>query len=294
MSVFTTIQPTFQPTFQSAFQLKRYLTSALKQLSLLLLLSIQTTTAFSGGAETSMETVSASTSEPISELVLSPYSANYSAKFSGLDIEAVQRLEEIEPGIYRESLTAKNFLGKIDEQSTFSLTDEQLLLPAEYSYIRSVFGRTKTEVQRFDWQSKTLHYQKNDSHKETALEAGQLDMITHRLQLRRDLNAGHRAFSYPVISRGKLKQYAYRVVSNEVLETALGPLATVKVEKIVDADDSTQFIAWLARDWEYLIVKLEQKKNGDSHQLELRSAVVNNQTVQPLNNAHTNSDGSTE
>ena len=79
---------------------------------------------------------------------------------------AVQRLEEIKPGIYRESLTAKNFLGKIDEQSTFNLTDDQRLLPTEYSYIRSVFGRTKTEVQHFDWQNKTLHYQKNDSHKE--------------------------------------------------------------------------------------------------------------------------------
>ena len=79
---------------------------------------------------------------------ISLYSANYSAKFSGLDIEAVQRLEEIEPGIYRESLNARNFLGKINEQSTFSLTDKQQLRPTEYSYVRSVFGRTKTEVQR--------------------------------------------------------------------------------------------------------------------------------------------------
>ena len=287
MSAFTTIQPRLQSAFQSGLQLSfqpgSYLTGSLKQLSLLLLLFIQATTAFS-----------ATSVDSISKAPISPYSANYSAKFSGLDIEAVQRLEEIEPGIYRESLTAKNFLGKIDEQSTFSLTDEQLLRPTEYSYIRSVFGRTKTEVQRFDWQSKTLHYQKNDSHKETVLEAGQLDMITHRLQLRRDLNAGQRAFSYPVISRGKLKQYDYRVVANEVLETAIGPLATVKVERIVDADSKGQFTAWLASDWDHLIVKLEQKKNGDSHQLELRSAVVNNQTVQPLNHAHTNSDGSTE
>jgi len=53
---------------------------------------------------------------------ISLFKANYSAKFSGLNIDAVQRLEEIEPGVYRESLVAENFLGKIDEQSTFSLT----------------------------------------------------------------------------------------------------------------------------------------------------------------------------
>ena len=283
MSVFTTIQLGLSSAFQSGFRSGSYLTGSLKQLSLLLLLSIQATTTFS-----------AASVDNIPKAPISPYSANYSAKFSGLDIEAVQRLEEIEPDLYRESLSAKNFLGKIDEQSTFSLTDKQLLRPTEYSYVRSVFGRTKTEVQRFDWQNKTLHYQKNDSHKESTLEAGQLDMITHRLQLRRDLNAGLTEFSYPVISRGKLKQYAYRVVANEVLETAIGPLATVKVERVVDADSKSQFTAWLAKDWEHLIVKLEQKKNGDSHQREQRSAVINNQTGQPLNRTQIISDGSTE
>ena len=287
MSVLTRIQPAPQLAThlvqQSAFQLKRFFNSALKQVGILVLLSVQTTMGFS-----------ATSTNSAPEAPISLYSANYSAKFSGLDIEAVQRLEEIEPGIYRESLTAKNFLGKIDEQSTFNLTDDQRLLPTEYSYIRSVFGRTKTEVQHFDWQNKTLHYQKNDSHKEAPLAVGQLDMITHRLQLRRDLNAGRSAFAYPVISRGKLKQYSYRVVADEVLETAIGPLATVKVERIVDEDSSGQFTAWLAKDWDHLIVKLEQKKNGDSHQLELRSAVINNQIVQSLHDTHTNSDGSTE
>jgi hypothetical protein len=256
-------------------------------LPLLLLLFMQSTTAFSSTTATSLE------STPESPISL--YSANYSATFSGLKIEAVQRLEEIEPGIYRESLTAKNFLGKIDEQSTFNLTDEQQLRPTEYSYIRSFFGSTKTEVQHFDWKNNTVRYQKNDSHQETALAAGQLDMITHRLQLRRDLNAGHTAFSYPVISRGKLKQYEYRVAGNEVLETAIGPLQTVRVERIGYAASDNQFTAWLASDWDHLIVKLEQKKNGDSHQLELRSAVINNQTVLPLNiTDHKKMDGITE
>ena len=278
MSAFKTILSALQLTANSA--------RALRLLPLLVLLSINSTTAFSAAAGTSLETANESS--------ISLYHADYSAKFSGLEIEAVQRLEEIEPGVYRESLAAKNFLGKIDEQSTFSFTDKQQLRPAEYSYIRSVLGRTKTEVQRFDWQNSTLHYEKNDSHQETALAAGQLDMITHRLQLRRDLNAGRSAFSYPVISRGKLKQYEYRVVGNEVLETAIGPLQTVRVERIVDTASDTQFTAWLASDWNHLIVKLEQTKNGDSNQLELRRAVINNQTVVPLNSNHKNTDGSTE
>ncbi len=211
---------------------------------------------------------------------ISLFKANYSAKFSGLNIDAVQRLEEIEPGVYRESLVAENFLGKIDEQSTFSLTDDQQIQPTEYHYIRSVLGRTRREVQQFDWANKRVQYRKGDHTKETVLQPGQLDMITHRLQLRRDLEAGKKQFSYAVISRGKLKQYHYQIVAEEILQTAIGPLNTVKIEKV--SDDNRRFTAWLANDWNYLIVKLEQSQNGDNHTLELRSAVVNSQSVVPL------------
>ena len=135
---------------------------------------------------------------------------------------------------------------------------------------------------------------KNDSHKETALDSRAAGYDHPPPAVAPGFKRRPQGFSYPVISRGKLKQYDYRVVGNEVLETAIGPLATVKVERVVDADSNSQFTAWLASDWEHLIVKLEQKKNGDSHQLKLRSAVVNNQTVLPLKNDHTKTDGSTE
>jgi len=251
------------PTFKAS--------KSLHAVTLLALLmgGLQTVAAF--GADTNVK---------IAEPTLSPYRADYSAKFSGLSIEAVQRLEEIAPGIYRESLVAKNFLGKIDEQSTFSLTDDQQLQPTEYHYIRSILGSTKTEVQNFDWQNKRIEYHKNEQLKEADLQPGQLDMITHRLQLRRDLKAGRKNLSYAVISRGKLKKYQYKIVAEEVLQTAIGPLNTIKIEKV--SDDDREFTAWLASDWDYLIVKLVQSQNGDSHKLELRSAVVNNQTVLPL------------
>ena len=106
-------------------------------------------------------------------------------------------------------------------------------------------------------------------------------MITHRLQLRRDLSAGQQVFSYPVISRGKLKQYSYKVVSEQILQTAIGPLNTVKVERVIDDGDKSVSV-WLATDWDYLIVKLQQSKGKDGHHLELRDAVINNKKITPL------------
>jgi hypothetical protein len=213
---------------------------------------------------------------------ISPYHATYFAKFSGLNIDAVQKLEEIEPGIYRESLKAKNFIGSVNEQSTFKLTADHQLQPTRYSYSRSVFGRDRTEEQNFDWQSSVMQYQKGGNAKnELEIEPGVLDMITHRLQLRRDLNGGKQVFSYPVISRGKLKQYDYRVVSKQILETAIGPLNTVKVERVIDDAEKTVSV-WLATDWDFLVVKLQQSKGKDGHHLELKGAVINNKIITPL------------
>ena len=220
--------------------------------------------------------------EPASQLPISVYSATYKAQFSGLNINAVQKLEEIEPGVYRESLRAKNFIGKVNEQSTFKLTADQQLCPTTHSYTRSVFGRDRSEEHSFDWQSSVVQYRKDGSTKnELELEAGYLDMITHRLQLRRDLSAGQQVFSYPVISRGKLKQYSYKVVSEEILQTAIGPLNTVKVERVIDDSDKSVSV-WLATDWDYLIVRLQQSKGKDGHHLELRDAVINNKKITPL------------
>lgn len=244
-----------------------------KLLSLLLL-----AVASSSFSHTHSDTENQTASQP----PISLYHATYKAQFSGLNINAVQKLEEIEPGVYRESLRAKNFIGKVNEQSTFKLTANQQLCPTTHSYTRSVFGRDRSEEHSFDWQSSVVQYRKDGSTKnELELEAGYLDMITHRLQLRRDLSAGQQVFSYPVISRGKLKQYSYKVVSEEILQTAIGPLNTVKVERVIDDSDKSVSV-WLATDWDYLIVRLQQSKGKDGHHLELRDAVINNKKITPL------------
>jgi len=250
-----------------------------KLLSLLLLVSASS--AFSHSHKSSYND-SHTDSKTASQLPISLYQASYSAQFSGLNINAVQKLEEIEPGIYRESLSAKNFIGKVNEQSTFKLTADQQLSPTQYSYTRSVFGRDRSEEHNFDWQGSKVQYRKDGSaNNELKLEAGFLDMITHRLQLRRDLSAGKQVFSYPVISRGKLKQYDYKVVSEQILQTAIGPLNTVKVERVI-GDANKTVIIWLATDWDYLIVKLQQSKGKDGHHLNLQSAVINDKAITPL------------
>lgn len=206
------------------------------------------------------------------------YQATYKAKFNGLDITATHQLEQIKPGYYRETLKARNFLGKIDEEARFHVDAQQRVAPSEYTYERSLLGVSRSESQVFDWDKNQLTFTKDDETNIVPIEKGYQDMISHKVQMRRDLAAGEQKLDYQVVSRGKLKNYTYEVTGEELLNTAVGDLHTVRLERVrEDSDRST--ILWLAKDWNYLLVKLEQVEDGDSHLLQLTDASVGGQPV---------------
>lgn len=209
------------------------------------------------------------------------YSAKYSANFNGMEIEADHRLEQLESGQFQQTLKAKNIFGKIDERALFSISENQQIVPLEYSYERSLLGKKRIEKQVFDWPNQELRYSKKNKVTSLPLQSGYLDIVTQKLQLRLDLQSGKETLSYPVISRGKLKQYDFKIIASEVLETAIGPLNTVLVQRVRE-DNQRQTKIWLATDWDYLAVRLEQVEDGDSNEMNIINGEVNNQPVQPL------------
>jgi hypothetical protein len=209
------------------------------------------------------------------------YSANYSAKFNGMEIEAHHQLTQLDSGQYRQTLKASNILGNINEQADFKLVSSTEVVPINYSYKRSLLGSKRAEKQVFDWSNQQMQYSKKDREVTIPVKPGYLDIITQRLQLRLDLQAGKEHFSYPVISRGKLKLYDYEIVSYGILDTAIGPLNTVRVQRI-RKDNKRQTKIWFATDWDYLAVKLELIKDGDSHEMNIINGQVGSQPVRAL------------
>lgn len=209
------------------------------------------------------------------------YSAKYSANFNGMEIEADHRLEQLESGQFQQTLKAKNIFGKIDERALFSISENKQIVPLVYSYERSLLGKKRIEKQVFDWPNQELRYSKKNKVTSLPLQSGYLDIITQKLQLRLDLQSGKETLSYPVIFRGKLKQYNFQIINNEILETAIGPLNTVLVQRVRE-DNQRQTKIWLATDWDYLAVRLEQVEDGDSHEMNIINGEVNNQPVRPL------------
>lgn len=208
-----------------------------------------------------------------------PYEAVYKGSYNGMDIEVTQTLTVEQPGSYRETMKAKNFFGMLEEESLFRLNDTGALIPCEYRNKRALMGISRDEQQQFDWQAGALSYRKGEKIRRAQIAPGTLDLITHKLQLRRDLAAGLSEFSYLVAARGKLKEYQYQISGEEMLNTPIGELRTVKVERIRE-DDARTTTLWLAADWNYLLVQMNQREDGDDHQMQIQRAQINGVRVQ--------------
>jgi hypothetical protein len=221
------------------------------------------------------------TATPSKNTLIASYSAEYSANYSGFDIKARHQLRRLDDGSYTETLDAKSILGKIKESAKFVVNEQQQIIPYEYNYKRSLVGISRVENQIFDWPNKQLRYSKNDRVQLVDLELGALDTVTHKLQLRRDLQQGKTVFSYPVMARDELKQYDYEIVALEVLTTAIGALNTTKLRRVHD-NSTRETLIWLATDWDFLLVQLSHTEKGDSHQLKIIEGRVNDRDILPL------------
>ena len=213
---------------------------------------------------------------------INSFDLRYLADFNGLKVEAKHQLVPLGDGQYKESLEAKNFLGKVTEQTLFEVSSNGQIIPREYSKQQRLLIGGSVKKQRFDWSTNQLTYTDGDQTQQIEIQSGYLDIMSHKLQLRRDLSAGRKNLSYTVISKGKLKQYQYQVVGHQVLATALGSFNAKVIERVTD-DQSKKTTIWLASDWDYLILKLEKLNPGETQEMEITSGRLNNNPLLPLN-----------
>lgn len=131
-----------------------------------------------------------------------------------------------------------------------------------YAYQNQEKSRYKTGSIDFDWQHKKI-----DSHRQNAsprtfnLTHNVFDKITHIFQLRQDLKAGKKELNYTVAEPAELRNYRYTILGEERLKTPIGILKTIHVEHISPNQERRTHL-WLAKDLDYLMVKLQQVRKG--------------------------------
>ncbi|MCB1649654.1 MAG: DUF3108 domain-containing protein [Pseudomonadales bacterium] len=208
-----------------------------------------------------------------------PFDARYQAKALGLSASATRRQSVTgEDTILLENRISLTILGAnigtVVEASEFRWQQDHVL-PLHYRYDQSGISSSHESI-AFDWEQNQAHSRSDDENWDLDISSGVLDKLSYSVQLAQDLQQTNGSeFHYRVLDEDEIKEQTYRVLAEEVLNTPLGKLNTVKVERVREDDSPRSTTVWLARDWDYLLVRLEQvSRSGTKTELMLESATV--------------------
>ncbi|WP_462382456.1 DUF3108 domain-containing protein [Pseudomonas sp. Marseille-QA0892] len=217
---------------------------------------------------------------------IKPFVASYTADWKQLPVSgsAERRLEKGDADQWHLVFKASMLVAGLTEESRFTYRDETML-PVRYNYERSGLGSGKKVEQTFDWTAKQLSGDNNGKAVKQTLNKGLLDKSTYQLALQRDVANGLKSMSYQVFDADEVETYDFRVLGEEMVETKVGQIDAIKVERVRDpTQTSRRTTLWFAKDWDYLLVALNQvEKDGKEYQIMLKDGAVNGQPVKGKN-----------
>ncbi len=208
-----------------------------------------------------------------------PFIATYQAEYSGLNVTATRSLKAIDDHTMELRFSAKSWLASFEETSRFSWKDSGQLVPERYSYLRSGLGRDRQAELNFDWHTNTVVNNVQNKPWRMQIPDNVLDKLSYQLQLRHDLLNHKPSMNYKVADGGRLKEYEFKVLGEEVLDTRVGRLMTTKVKRVRDDNERITYL-WLANDWDHLVVKIQQQEeDGQHYEINLAAAELNGTPV---------------
>ena len=210
------------------------------------------------------------------------FRAEYRAEYQGLPIKAkaIRKLDKNTDNRFRFVSTVNSVFIQVTETSEFEYENLQIR-PLNYDYKRKGLGREKREKLTFDWRKKSLLF---NSKELSPLAAGTLDKLSLQLKLREDVAQIKAAndpifnLSYIIADKSKRKPYHFKILPDEMLETSLGYIRTIPIERMRN-DRMRQTRFWLSPEFNFLIVKALQIENESSFELNLIEAEIDGQTL---------------
>ncbi len=129
------------------------------------------------------------------------------------------------------------------------------------NYVAKI-GKDIREELFFDWEKSQVSVVYRGRQDEFPVSAGTLDEIAMQAQIMADMKGGESGpWDYRVVSRGKLKDHRYEVVGEEEIDTVLGPLRTLILER--RRGGKTDYRFWTSPRYDYLPVRGEKIVNGE-------------------------------
>lgn len=202
----------------------------------------------------------------------------YKARVYGIGITVTHELTPTDNG-HKLRFFADSFVASIEETSLFDWPTPGQLRPLQYTYERTGLGRDRTAKLDFDWQAKRVTNNVQDKPWKMKIHEGIQDKLSFQVQLQRDLAAGKTEdLYYQIADGGRIKEYRFAKVGEETLETPLGKVDTVKIERTRKDDDRVTY-AWMAPEYGYLLVRMQQEEGGDVYTIYIHESEIDGETI---------------
>lgn len=204
---------------------------------------------------------------------LQPFKAKYTSRydwgFFSFNIAAERTLEQREDGSWQMTFDAEASAASIQEQSVFALHNG-IIQPQSYHYKGSGLIQEDDQDYRFDATQQQISAPLQAREFNDLWQDNLQDKLTYMLQISLDLANGQNELNYQVFEKNRVRSYEFVIVAEEPLKTRIGVLDTIKIKQL--RDDRREIYAWLAKDKDYLLVKLVDRKKGKiQYQIDLVS-----------------------
>jgi len=205
------------------------------------------------------------TSSSTSHLPLKAFTAKYSAVLNGSKVRgsATRQLINNANGESIFSFNAKVNIAKLAEESLFHW-NQCTPIPKAYNRSLRVFFRIKKQSIQFDHQKLKVQYTYDKKSGEADIPENTLDRISLQLALRCDLKQGKYEGSYAVFDRKRVKEYQFKTLGEEEIETPIGKLLATKVQ-LLRKNKNRQTWLWFSKQHDYLLVKLKQNESSSEN-----------------------------
>jgi hypothetical protein len=199
--------------------------------------------------------------------VISPFTAEYHVIRNDSKIgERTHVLRQQENGYLFEArmhttgLAALLKPGEVTERSHWLLSNNRIQ-PQRYEYLDSSDESRTTKLQ-FDWQRRHVTNSIGDKPWGMNIPAGTQDKFGYMLALMHDLQQGNTEPEYQIADGGKLKTYRFISKGKVLLDTALGKLEAIKLQRFRVGKKKRKVFIWCAPSLGYLPVRIERHKKN--------------------------------
>ena len=219
------------------------------------------------------------------------YSARYQASANGVSAIAQREFIKINDNSYRLQIRllaeiAGQQLAKLEQTSEIAFINNSFQ-PLSYSYMLSGIS-TEAHAINYNWEAKLALSRRDEESWSIDLNGAVWDQLSHQFALRQifvnkkaETNSGEHEFL--LIDGDEVEIHRYTVIGEEILITTLGSLSTVRLERIQEDSETRKTSIWLAKDWGYLLARIEQiNDSGLRIEFDLENAVLGGKQVEAL------------